>query len=175
MRENVWMRKVRRKCSSTWKLKTSVRNSWFPISSRSNNDNNEYFSRYFWCEAIQNALIPVYKLLSIINCSILWWRLPFVLIVNSFIYLTTTLPTFRHKMHFPPMNFGLIQEFRRIIGRRNLCSLTHHFKLVVIGAGPGGLSVASRFCRKLPEGSVAVVEPNDVSCTVLDHYAFYNY
>lgn len=37
------------------------------------------------------------------------------------------------------------------------------YKLVVVGGGAGGLSVASRFAAKLPKGSVAAVEPKDVS------------
>jgi sulfide:quinone oxidoreductase len=37
------------------------------------------------------------------------------------------------------------------------------YKLVVVGGGSGGLAVASRFAAKLPSGSVAVVEPKDVS------------
>ena len=55
--------------------------------------------------------------------------------------------------------------------RRNMSSISHHFKLVVVGAGPGGLSVASRFCKELPEKCVAIVEPNKVSdIELLLHY-----
>lgn len=55
--------------------------------------------------------------------------------------------------------------------RRNMSSISRHFKLVVVGAGPGGLSVASRFCKELPEKSVAIVEPNKVSdIELLLHY-----
>lgn len=39
-----------------------------------------------------------------------------------------------------------------------------HFKLLVIGGGAGGLGAASKFARKLPKGSVGIVEPRE------DHY-----
>ncbi|EFP06444.1 hypothetical protein CRE_18395, partial [Caenorhabditis remanei] len=39
-----------------------------------------------------------------------------------------------------------------------------HFKLLVVGGGAGGLGAASKFARKLPRGSVAIVEPRE------DHY-----
>uniref|UniRef100_A0A0K0ENX4 Sulfide:quinone oxidoreductase, mitochondrial n=1 Tax=Strongyloides stercoralis TaxID=6248 RepID=A0A0K0ENX4_STRER len=42
---------------------------------------------------------------------------------------------------------------RRILGGQ-------HFKLVVLGGGSGGLSISSYFSRKLPKGSIAVIEPN---------------
>ena len=57
----------------------------------------------------------------------------------------------------------------QVINLRQMCSLTHNYKLVVVGAGAGGLSVASRFCRTLPEGSVAIVEPNEVSIFSWQH------
>lgn len=75
-------------------------------------------------------------------------------------------------MHFLQQNFRFRQAFCGVVSHRTLCSLTHHFKLVVVGAGPGGLSVASRFCKKLSEGSVAVVEPNDVSCNFMSFSHF---
>ena len=37
-------------------------------------------------------------------------------------------------------------------------------KLLVVGGGAGGLGAASKFARKLPRGSVAIVEPHE------DHY-----
>ncbi len=37
------------------------------------------------------------------------------------------------------------------------------FKLVVIGGGAGGCSVAAKFAKTLPVTSVAVIEPSDVS------------
>ncbi|CAL2039190.1 unnamed protein product [Caenorhabditis brenneri] len=39
-----------------------------------------------------------------------------------------------------------------------------HFKLLVVGGGAGGLGAASKFARKLPKGSVGIVEPHE------DHY-----
>ncbi|CEF65507.1 Pyridine nucleotide-disulphide oxidoreductase, FAD/NAD(P)-binding domain-containing protein [Strongyloides ratti] len=40
-----------------------------------------------------------------------------------------------------------------------LSSSTHHFKLVVLGGGTGGLCVGSHFSKTLPQGSVAIIEP----------------
>lgn len=37
------------------------------------------------------------------------------------------------------------------------------YKLVVVGGGAGGCSTAAKFCRDLGKGSVAVIEPLDVS------------
>ncbi|UMM26849.1 hypothetical protein L5515_010386 [Caenorhabditis briggsae] len=39
-----------------------------------------------------------------------------------------------------------------------------HFKLLVVGGGAGGLGAASKFARKLPRGSVGIIEPHE------DHY-----
>ncbi|CAL2039199.1 unnamed protein product [Caenorhabditis brenneri] len=39
-----------------------------------------------------------------------------------------------------------------------------HFKLLVVGGGAGGLGAASKFARKLPNGSVGIIEPR------IDHY-----
>ena len=35
------------------------------------------------------------------------------------------------------------------------------YKVVIVGGGAGGISVASRLVKKLPKGSVAIVEPSD--------------
>ena len=50
----------------------------------------------------------------------------------------------------------------------NLVKMFHLFlnisyRLVVVGGGSGGCSVAAKFCAYLPQGNVAVIEPNDVS------------
>jgi len=41
------------------------------------------------------------------------------------------------------------------------------FRFVVAGGGAGGLAVASSLARKYGDGSVAVIEPSDVSVNVL--------
>ncbi|CAI2352388.1 unnamed protein product [Caenorhabditis sp. 36 PRJEB53466] len=45
--------------------------------------------------------------------------------------------------------------------RRTTVVQAQHFKLLVVGGGAGGLGVASKFARKLPPGSVAVIEPRE--------------
>lgn len=39
---------------------------------------------------------------------------------------------------------------------------TNHYKLVVIGAGCGGLACASKFARQLPKNQIAIIDKNDV-------------
>lgn len=43
-----------------------------------------------------------------------------------------------------------------------LQSNTEHYRFAVVGAGAGGLSIASYLSRKFPN-QVAVIEPSDVS------------
>ena len=45
--------------------------------------------------------------------------------------------------------------------------LQRHYKLLVVGAGSGGCSVAHKFSSKLKAGQVGIIEPKDVctSCT----------
>ena len=46
------------------------------------------------------------------------------------------------------------------------------FRFVVAGGGAGGLAVASSLARKYGDGSVAVIEPSDVSVNVLERLCF---
>lgn len=39
---------------------------------------------------------------------------------------------------------------------------SQHYKLVVIGAGCGGLACASKFARKLGKNDIAIIDKNDV-------------
>ncbi|ULT93591.1 hypothetical protein L3Y34_003233 [Caenorhabditis briggsae] len=48
--------------------------------------------------------------------------------------------------------------------RRSAVLNAKHFKLLVVGGGAGGLGAASKFARKLPRGSVGIIEPHE------DHY-----
>ncbi|EFO86490.1 hypothetical protein CRE_02574 [Caenorhabditis remanei] len=48
--------------------------------------------------------------------------------------------------------------------RRSPVVSAKYVKLLVVGGGAGGLGAASKFARKLPRGSVAIVEPHE------DHY-----
>lgn len=43
------------------------------------------------------------------------------------------------------------------------------YKLVVVGGGAGGCSTASRFCRRLGKGQVAVIEPSEVILFMFEH------
>lgn len=45
---------------------------------------------------------------------------------------------------------------------RRLSTQQSHYKLVVIGAGCGGLACASKLAKKLPKDSIAIVDKNDV-------------
>jgi chemotaxis response regulator CheB len=47
---------------------------------------------------------------------------------------------------------------------RRFSTQQNHFKLVVIGAGCGGLACASKFAKKLPKNEIAIVDKNDVCC-----------
>ncbi|UJR37096.1 hypothetical protein I4U23_029800 [Adineta vaga] len=44
---------------------------------------------------------------------------------------------------------------------RRLSTQQNHYKLVVIGAGCGGLACASKFARKLSKGQIAIIDKND--------------
>ena len=45
---------------------------------------------------------------------------------------------------------------------RRLSTQQNHFKLVVIGAGCGGLACASKFAKKLSNNQIAIIDKNDV-------------
>jgi len=49
----------------------------------------------------------------------------------------------------------------RILIRR-LSTQQNHYKLVVIGAGCGGLACASKFAKKLSKDQIAIIDKNDV-------------
>ena len=42
-----------------------------------------------------------------------------------------------------------------------------HIPIVVLGGGSGGCSMASRLCRLMDHGDVAIVEPSKVQCTLI--------
>ncbi|CAF0826655.1 unnamed protein product [Adineta steineri] len=44
---------------------------------------------------------------------------------------------------------------------RRLSTQQHHYKLVVIGAGCGGLACASKFAKKLSKNEIAIIDKND--------------
>ena len=46
-----------------------------------------------------------------------------------------------------------------------------HIPIVVLGGGSGGCSMASRLCRLMDHGDVAIVEPSKVLC-MLTLFAF---
>ncbi len=41
-------------------------------------------------------------------------------------------------------------------------SRSYHYKLVIVGGGTGGSSIANKYAKKLGVGNVAVIEPNEV-------------
>jgi NADH dehydrogenase FAD-containing subunit len=45
---------------------------------------------------------------------------------------------------------------------RRLSTQQNHYKLVVIGAGCGGLACASKFAKKLSKDQIAIIDKNDV-------------
>jgi cation diffusion facilitator CzcD-associated flavoprotein CzcO len=45
---------------------------------------------------------------------------------------------------------------------RGFSTQQNHFKLVVIGAGCGGLACASKFAKKLSKDQIAIIDKNDV-------------
>jgi cation diffusion facilitator CzcD-associated flavoprotein CzcO len=45
---------------------------------------------------------------------------------------------------------------------RRLSTQQNHYKLVVIGAGCGGLACASKFAKKLSKNQIAIIDKNDV-------------
>lgn len=49
------------------------------------------------------------------------------------------------------------------VGRQFSSNAASAFKLVVVGGGSAGIPVAARFAKVLPKGSVAIIEPKDVS------------
>lgn len=59
---------------------------------------------------------------------------------------------------------GLLREFAPVSASFSTSSTLQekkNYKLLVVGGGAGGLSIASTFCRKLGKGKVAVIEPSD--------------
>jgi cation diffusion facilitator CzcD-associated flavoprotein CzcO len=49
---------------------------------------------------------------------------------------------------------------------RRFSTQNNHYKLVVIGAGCGGLACASKLATKLSNKQIAIVDKNDVCSTV---------
>jgi cation diffusion facilitator CzcD-associated flavoprotein CzcO len=45
---------------------------------------------------------------------------------------------------------------------RRFSTQQNHYKLVVIGAGCGGLACASKFAKKLSKDEIAIIDKNDV-------------
>jgi NADH dehydrogenase FAD-containing subunit len=45
---------------------------------------------------------------------------------------------------------------------RRLSTQQNHYKLVVVGAGCGGLACASKFAKKLSKNQIAIIDKNDV-------------
>lgn len=45
---------------------------------------------------------------------------------------------------------------------RRFSTQKNHYKLVVIGAGTGGLACASKFAKKLSKDDIAIIDKNDV-------------
>jgi ribulose 1,5-bisphosphate synthetase/thiazole synthase len=45
---------------------------------------------------------------------------------------------------------------------RRFSTQQNHFKLVIIGAGCGGLACASKFAKKLSKNEIAIIDKNDV-------------
>jgi len=45
---------------------------------------------------------------------------------------------------------------------RRLSTQQNHYKLVVIGAGCGGLACASKFAKKLSKDQIVIIDKNDV-------------
>ena len=48
---------------------------------------------------------------------------------------------------------------------RRLSTQQNHYKLVVIGAGCGGLACASKLAKTLAKNDIAIIDKNDVSVT----------
>lgn len=48
---------------------------------------------------------------------------------------------------------------------RRLSTQQNHYKLVVIGAGCGGLACASKLAKTVPKNDIAIIDKNDVSVT----------
>ena len=49
---------------------------------------------------------------------------------------------------------------------RRLSTQSNHYKLVVIGAGCGGLACASKLAKKLSKNQIAIVDKNDVNINI---------
>jgi cation diffusion facilitator CzcD-associated flavoprotein CzcO len=45
---------------------------------------------------------------------------------------------------------------------RRFSTQQNHYKLVIIGAGCGGLACASKFAKKLSKDQIAIIDKNDV-------------
>lgn len=45
---------------------------------------------------------------------------------------------------------------------RRFSTHNNHYKLVVIGAGTGGLACASKFAKNLSKNEIAIIDKNDV-------------
>jgi cation diffusion facilitator CzcD-associated flavoprotein CzcO len=45
---------------------------------------------------------------------------------------------------------------------RQFSTQQNHYKLVVIGAGCGGLACGSKFAKKLSKNQIAIIDKNDV-------------
>jgi threonine dehydrogenase-like Zn-dependent dehydrogenase len=60
---------------------------------------------------------------------------------------------------------------------RRLSTQQNHYKLVVIGAGCGGLACASKFAKKLSKNEIAIIDKNDVRRMFLnlDNVLFFDY
>ena len=56
----------------------------------------------------------------------------------------------------------VLMLFSRAASTLSRADETKHFPVVVLGGGAGGCSMASRLCRLMGPGNVAVVEPSKV-------------
>ena len=54
--------------------------------------------------------------------------------------------------------------FLRYISVSSSANNKDHYKLVIVGAGTGGLSTASKFARKFGDGNVAVIDSQKTHC-----------
>ncbi|CAL8107463.1 unnamed protein product [Orchesella dallaii] len=64
------------------------------------------------------------------------------------------------EVHSLSRRFPSVQNIRKFSSKR--CNGNRRFKLVVIGGGAGGCSIAAKFAKTIGPKSIAVIEPSDV-------------
>lgn len=57
---------------------------------------------------------------------------------------------------------------------RHLSTQSQHYRLVVVGAGCGGLACASKFASKLGKDQIAIIDKNDVSPRKTAHFLLFS-